>query len=29
MRGIYWLDEELLPSQEGFCSVELVRLYYL
>jgi hypothetical protein len=23
-RGISWLCEQLLPSQEGFCSIEII-----
>jgi len=26
MRGISWLPERLLGSQEGFCSMELVKV---
>ena len=28
MRGISWLAEELLASQEGLCCVELVKHLY-
>jgi len=28
MRGISWLDEELLASQEGFCSLEFDYIIY-
>jgi len=27
MQGIYWVPEAQLAPQEGFCSVEMVRLH--